>query len=231
MILVIVFSVLLGVISARRPGSKTDIGTRLVTYVSWSVPTFLIGDLLRKAVIGHQTFRVSFDPATGHFDRVLGGAEGAWFLVGPPAGGALDWFQHMTLPCLALAIGLIGVYARYIRSSMIDSLQQQYIVVARAKGMPEWRVLLRHALRNSLIPFTSVLTLEFGAIIGASLAVDVVFGLGGIAGAFISALGQADPFQLTALVVVVSIVVSMFMILSDLLAGLLDPRARVGATS
>jgi peptide/nickel transport system permease protein len=231
MILVVVFSVLLGVVSARRPGSKIDVGSRLVTYASWSVPTFLIGDLLRKAVVGHQTFRVSFDQATGHVERVLGGTEGAWFLVGPPAGGVLEWFRHMTLPCVALAIGLIGVYARYIRSSMIDALQQQYVVVARAKGVPEWQVLLRHALRNSLIPFTSILSLEFGAIIGASLAVDVVFGLGGIAGAFLSALGQADPFQLTALVVVVSVVVSVFMILSDLLAGWLDPRARVGGAT
>jgi peptide/nickel transport system permease protein len=134
----------------------------------------------------------------------------------------------MTLPCVALALGLVGVYARYIRSSMLESLQQQYVVVARAKGVPEWRVLLKHALRNSLIPFTSVLSLEFGAIIGASLAVDAVFSLGGLASAFLSALGQADPFQLTALVICVSVVVTMFMLLSDLLAGWLDPRARVG---
>jgi len=230
MLIVVVFSALLGVVSARRPGSKIDIGSRFVTYLTWSVPTFLIGDLIRRAIVGQQTFRVGFTGPGGTLERVLGNTNGDWFLLGPPTGGVLDWFRHMTLPCIALAIGLIGVYARYIRSSMMESLQQQYIVVARAKGAPEWRVLVRHALRNSLIPFTSVLSLEFGAIIGASIAVDAVFSLGGFASAFLHALGAADPFELTSLVICVSVVVTIFMTLADLLAGWLDPRVRVGSS-
>lgn len=229
MLIVTVFSVLLGVLSARRPGSKVDVGARFVTYLTWSVPTFLIGDLIRRAIVGQQTFRVSFTGPGGTLQRIVGDTQGDWFLLGPPTGGALDWFRHMTLPCIALALGLIGVYSRYIRSSMLESLQQQYVVVARAKGVPERRVLVRHALRNSLIPFTSVLSLEFGAIIGASIAVDAVFSLGGFASAFLAALGAADPFELTSLVICVAVVVTVFMTLSDLIAGWLDPRVRIGA--
>ncbi len=229
MLIVIVFSVLLGVVSARRPGSKVDTGTRFVTYVTWSVPTFLVGDLIRRAIVGQQTYRVGYTGPGGTLQRVVGDTHGDWFLLGPPTSGAIDWLRHMTLPCIALAVGLIGVYARYIRSSMMESLQQQYVVVARAKGVSEPRVLVRHALRNSLIPFTSVLTLEFGAIIGASIAVDAVFHLGGFASAFLGALGAADPFELTSLVICVAVVVTIFMTLSDLIAGWLDPRVRIGA--
>jgi peptide/nickel transport system permease protein len=231
MVLVVFFSVLLGVVSARRPGSKTDIGTRAATYVMWSIPAFLIGDLIRRAIVGQQTYRVGFTGPGGTFQRIVGNTNGDWFLLGPPTGGVVDWFRHMTLPCIALAIGLIGVYSRYIRSSMIESLQQQYAVVARAKGVPERGVLLHHALRNSLIPFTSVLSLEFGAIIGASIAVDAVFSLGGFASAFLAALGAADPFELTSLVICVAVVVTVFMTLSDLLTGWLDPRIRIGANA
>ena len=87
----------------------------------------------------------------------------------------------MTLPAIALALGLVGVYTRYIRSSMLVALSQPYAVVARAKGLSEGRVVVRHALRNSLIPFVSALSLEIGAIVGASMAADWVFSMGGVA--------------------------------------------------
>ena len=127
MVLVVLFSVLLGVVSARRPGSKVDVGTRAATYVMWSIPTFLIGDLIRRAIVGDQTYRVGFTGAGGSLQRIVGNTDGDWFLLGPPTGGVADWFRHMTLPCIALAIGLIGVYSRYIRSSMIDSLQPAWV--------------------------------------------------------------------------------------------------------
>jgi peptide/nickel transport system permease protein len=148
------------------------------------------------------------------------------FKLGPPTGGFVNWFQHMTLPAFALAIGLTGIYARYIRTAMIVSLGEQYTTVARAKGLPERRVIVRHALRNSLVPVASLLSLELGAVVGASLAVDAVFGLGGLAQAFLGGLAAADPFQMTALVVVTAGVVSIFLLASDLLVGLLDPRIR-----
>jgi peptide/nickel transport system permease protein len=151
----------------------------------------------------------------------------SFFKVGAPTGGLLDWFQHMTLPAFALAIGLTGIYARYIRTAMLVSLGEQYTIVARAKGLPERRVVFRHALRNSLVPVVSLLSLELGAVVGASLAADAVFGLGGLAQAFLTGLAAADPFQLTALVVVAAGVVAIFLVLSDVFVGLLDPRIRV----
>ena len=149
----------------------------------------------------------------------------------PPGGGVGPWFGHMALPVATLSLGLIGLYSRYVRSAMLISLGEQYTVVARAKGLPERAVVFRHALRNSLAPFVSVLSVELGAVVGASLATDYVFRMSGLALLFLRALGSADPFELTAIVVILAVVVIGFMLVADLVVGRLDPRTRLDAAS
>lgn len=222
LVLVVVLSLALGTVSSRWRSGPVDVGVRLLNYLSWSVPTFLVAFFFRRWFIGDQTAS-AFTRGPNTID--YHGSQA--FLIGPPQGGFVDWFQHMTLPSFALAFGLVGVYSRYVRSSMLVSLSQPYAVVARAKGLGEGRVVVRHALRNSLIPFTSALSLEVGAVVGASLAADYVFSLGGLASLTIAALGRADPFELTAVVITLATVVIAFMTLADLVVGLLDPRARI----
>lgn len=216
LVLTILGSAVVGTVLAQRTRPLVDVPTRLVTYIAASVPTFLIAYLLKQA----------FVPNASYLTTGVVGQEG-WFKLGPPSGGVVAWFQHLTLPALALALGLTGVYARYVRTAMLESLGEQYTTVARAKGLPERRVVVRHALRNSLVPVVSLMSLEMGAVVGASLAADAVFNLGGLASTFLSGLAQADPFEMTALVVVTAIVVSVFLILADLLVALLDPRIRI----
>ena len=218
LVLTVIGSAAVGTYSARHPYVRVDV-PRFVTYIAASMPTFLIAYLLRRGLARH----VSATVVAGQLHL----SNTGFFKVGPPTGGFLDWFQHMTLPAFALAVGLTGIYARYIRTAMIVTLGEQYTTVARAKGLPERRVLIRHALRSSLVPVASLLSLELGTIVGASLAVDAVFNLGGLAQAFLSGLAAADPFQLTALVVVAAGVVAIFLVVSDVLVGLLDPRIRV----
>ena len=207
LVLVVVFSVLVGTVSARRPGSALDVGVRIVAYVSWSLPTFLVGVLLLRWL----------------------GPYG-WFAVGRPRGGVVTWVRTMALPALTLSLGLVGLYSRYIRSAMIVQLRQPYATVARGKGLAEREVMLRHALRNSLVPFVSVLSLELGAIVGASLATDYVFRMDGLASYFFQAVSAADPFQLTAILVVLAGTVAVFALLGDAVVGRLDPRIRAGAS-
>lgn len=216
--LTVIGSAAVGTYSARRPHARFDM-PRFVTYVAASMPTFLIAYLLRRGLARH----VSATVVAGQLHLSNSGV----FKVGPPTGGFIDWWQHMTLPAVALALGLTGIYARYIRTAMLVTLGEQYTTVARAKGLSEQRVVIRHALRNSLVPVASLLSLELGTIVGASLAVDAVFNLGGLAQAFLSGLAAADPFQMTALVVVAAGVVAIFLVVSDVLVGLLDPRIRV----
>lgn len=222
LVITVVVSLALGTITSRWRNGPVDVGVRILCYLSWSIPAFLIAFFLRQWLTGAQS--------ASHFiygPNTVDNHGAPVFLIGPPTGGLVDWFQHMTLPAVALALGLIGVYTRYIRSSMLVSLTQPYAVVARAKGLGEWQVVVRHALRNSLVPFVSSLSLEVGAVIGASLAVDWIFSLGGLATLTIQALGDADPFEMTAVVMTLAIVVIVFMTLADLLVGWLDPRVRI----
>jgi len=225
LVLMVVLSLALGTVSARWRSGPADIALRLTTYLSWSVPAFLVAFFFRRWFTGNQTASsFVYGPQTiEHHGSPL-------FLIGPPTGGFANWFQHMTLPALSLALGLAAVYVRYVRSSMLVSLGQPYAVVARAKGLSEGRVVVRHALRNSLIPFVSALSLEVGAVVGASMAADWVFSMGGVASLTIGALGRADPFELTAVVISISLVVIVFMTIADIVVGWLDPRVRVAAT-
>jgi peptide/nickel transport system permease protein len=224
LVLVSVLSSLLGSLAARRERFRIDVWARGLAYLGAAVPTFLVGDLLTRALIpkSHGAF------VNGRYTLVT---TGSWLQPGPPASGIVSWTQHLLLPTLALALGLVGIYARYIRSSMVVALGQPYVSVARAKGLPERRVVVRHALRNSLVPFTSLLSLEMGGVIGASLAADGVFGAGGLASAFLSAVGNADPFLLTAIFTVTAFLVCGFAFVGDLVVGWLDPRARTVTAS
>jgi len=218
LLFVVVGTAFVGVFTAQRRRYKADVGVRALTYLGSAVPTFLIGDLLLRAISPHVTS--NFLPGRGY---VISSTNG-WFLIGAPTGGVVGWLRHLFLPAAALALGLIGIYARYLRSAMATELARPYVTVARAKGLPEWRVLIRHALRNSLVPVTALLTLDLGAVVGASIAADGVFVSGGLASVFLGGLGHADPFELTAIVVVSAVVVCGLTLAGDVLVGLLDPR-------
>jgi peptide/nickel transport system permease protein len=206
LLLVLVFSVVVGVVSARLAGTPLDWLLRLLAYVAWSMPAFLVGVLLIRGLAGTH-----------------------WFDIAGTHSGFVGWLRWMALPALALSLGFVGLYSRYIRSAMLVSLRQPYADVARGKGLTERRVVLHHALRNSLIPFTSALALDLAAVVGATIAIDYVFGMNGLAGLFLHSIGQADPFVMTAILVVIGGLVAATMFLADLLAGWLDPRVRVTA--
>ncbi|HVS84829.1 MAG TPA: ABC transporter permease [Gaiellaceae bacterium] len=201
LVLTLVFSVLVGVVSARR-GGLADAGLRLLAYVSWSLPTFLTGVLLALWLL-----------PTGWFASAI-----------LPGAGVVHWIRLMALPAVTLALGLVGLYSRYVRSALAAELRRQYAVVARAKGLSDSRVVYRHALRNSLVPFVSVLSLDIGAVLGACFASEWVFHLQGLASYFVASMSNADPFVLTAIVAMVAVLVAAFALVTDLLIAWLDPR-------
>jgi peptide/nickel transport system permease protein len=224
LVIVIGGSAAVGMFAAQRRRFRADVGTRALVYLGAAVPTFLTADLIRRLIVPKQSTIVIAN-------RYYTSTHSTWFLLGPPSGGPLDWLRHLTLPAVALGLGLIGIYARYVRSAMAVELGRPYVSVARAKGLTERRVLFRHALRNSLIPVASLLSLELGGVVGASLAADGVFRSGGLASIFLGALGNADPFQLTAIIVMSALLVSGFTLIGDIVVGLLDPRVSVSSRS
>jgi peptide/nickel transport system permease protein len=217
---VTILSLAIGTVGATRPGSVIDVTSRTGAYLAWSIPAFLLAVLL-QLLLTRLAVNYDWHPLPVSGIPIPGEAgSGLHFIV--------IWLQHLALPVFVIAVGLIGAYSRYVRTAMLVSLNEPYAVTARAKGLTERRVVVRHALRNSLIPFVSLLTLDFGAVFGASLIADLVFQQQGIATFMALAVRDADPFEVQPLVLVAGASVLVFSVLGDLLSTWLDPRIRLG---
>lgn len=141
----------------------------------------------------------------------------------------IDAFSHQLLPTVALVLASIASYSRFTRASLLDVLGQDYIRTARAKGLTERTVVMRHAFRNALIPITTVIALDFGALIGGAVLTETVFGWTGMGALFQQALVQVDLNSIMGVFLVTAIAAVLFNLLADLIYAGLDPRIRVTA--
>ena len=158
----LVFGVLFGVLSALRAGRLLDRSLTVVALVGVSTPAFFLGALL----LYYLGYRWQLLPLGGYVP-----------LTSDPWG----WFTHMLLPWITLSVAFIGVYSRVLRSSVLDTMGEDYVRTARAKGLSERRVLVHHVLRNSLIPIVSLWGLDFAAVVGGgAIVVESVFDLHGV---------------------------------------------------
>jgi peptide/nickel transport system permease protein len=150
--------------------------------------------------------------------------------VYPPGHRGFDlglMLKHLTLPVIVVAIQVIAVYARYMRASLLEVLNSDYMRTARAKGISERRVLVRHALRNALIPVVTVAAIDIGAILGGLIITENVFAYPGLGKFFLDAYGNGDFPQLMPWMFFFTIVVIMFNLLADVSYAWLDPRIRL----
>ncbi|HET7571296.1 MAG TPA: ABC transporter permease, partial [Gaiellaceae bacterium] len=235
LLLVVAFAVLVALVSASRQGSALDVLLRGLSYLAWAVPAFLLAllveVLVNKTVGPRWTLPLAGWP--GQCPAAFGLNRG--FLTPcPAAASGLDYVwnvvRYTTLPALTLAVGFVGLHARYLRSALVESLDQQYVTTARAKGLTERRVLLRHALRTSLVTFSGALLADVGAIFGGAMAVDYVFQFNGLGTLFVSAfpvdIGSVNVLVVEPLILMTAVLVIVSSILSDLVVLWLDPRVR-----
>jgi peptide/nickel transport system permease protein len=139
----------------------------------------------------------------------------------------VDSFTHLLLPTLALLlIGFAG-YTRYARASMLEIMNQDFIRTARAKGLNERTVVMRHAFRNSLIPMTTLVAFDFAGIVGGAVITETVFGWSGMGSLFVESLKRVDLNPVMGFFLVTSIVAVVFNLIADIVYSLLDPRIRV----
>lgn len=199
----LLLAVALGAWTATRRTPLTAL-VRLLSLVAWAIPSFVIAALSLFVVPGLWR----------------------WFPAGPPEAGFVEWARHMTLPALSLAVALVGLYARYVRSAVLAAAREPYANVARAKGLSERQVVVRHLLRNSVTPLVGVVALDVAGIVGISLAVEQVFRTEGLASVFFTGVQRSDPFLLTAVLVVIAVVVAAFVFVADAIVLWLDPRLR-----
>ena len=159
------------------------------------------------------------------------GFKAGWFPNGgyvPLTEDPLDWAYHLVLPCTALAILFIGFYSRVLRSSVLDTMSEDFVRTARAKGLGERQVLLRHVLRNSLIPIVTLWGLDFGAVVaGGAILTETVFDLQGVGQYAAESVGQLDVPPVLAVTLFGAFFIVVLNTVVDIVYALLDPRIRV----
>lgn len=200
-----------GVLAARRPGSFADRAVNLACFAGISLPTFWL------ALILILVFAVSLKllPASGM--ATIGASLGFW-------AGIADRAAHLVLPVATLAIVNIAGYTRYLRAAMIETLGEDYIRTARAKGLSETRVLWRHALRNAALPVVTIAALEFGALFSGALITETMFAYPGMGKLIYDAVLGSDFNLALAGLLLATLVTLMANLAADIAYAWLDPR-------
>jgi len=211
--LALVLAVTLGMIAAVRQGTMTDYGLTVLSYFGIAMPVFLLG-LLAQDIFGVW---LGWFPTSG--TSSLG-----YTLT--PFQALLDNLQHLFLPMMVLSIAFIAGWSRYMRSSMIEVVKQDYMRTARAKGVASTSLLLRHGLRNAVIPLITVVAIDFGAVAGGATITEGIFGWPGMGLLFIDSLDRRDYPVLLALLMIGAVFVIAFNLIADILYAVMDPRIR-----
>jgi ABC-type dipeptide/oligopeptide/nickel transport system permease component len=202
MLFAIVFGIPLGVIAALRPNTVFDYGAMFLSNVGFAVPSFLIATLLI------------------YFFALQWGD-----IFGLPTSGWDTW-QSKILPVIALGLGPMAYFARLVRGTMLETLQQDYVRTAKAKGLSSRRILFVHVLKNSLIPAVTAAGPLLGFLITGSFIIEYIFAIPGIGKYYITAVSSRDYSVVMGLTVLLSVIVVIANMVVDILYGVLDPRTR-----
>jgi peptide/nickel transport system permease protein len=207
-----VVALLLSVYSARHQYSKGDYLLTGLAFFGLAFPSFVLA-LLIQNIFGVQLEN--------------------WFGVKPFNTGRktnenfIELLRDIALPVMSLSILFISADSRFGRASMLETLNQDYIRTARAKGLPEKRVVWKHALRNALIPLVTLWALNFSALLGGSIVTESIFSWPGLGPAFVRGLNDADIYLILGIVLFTGLITVFFNLVADIMYGVLDPRIRL----
>ena len=211
----VVAALAMGVAAALLRGTIFDPLLMILALIGISMPVFWLGEMANLVTQSryHDSFLFSWVPPLGYT---------------PFAEDPAMWFKHLAIPWLVLSVLYVGLYARVLRSDLLEVANEDYIRTARAKGLTERRVLIRHSLRTSMISFVSLFGLDFGALVaGGALLVEVVFGLPGVGLLTYQSLTSLDLPVIMATVIYGAIFIVFANALVDIAYAWLDPRVRM----
>jgi peptide/nickel transport system permease protein len=208
LLIALVLGGIIGVASALRPGSPLDLGLGLASLIIGGAPTFWLGMLL----------------------LIVFAVELAWL----PAGGAqtigrddpLDRLRYLVLPVLTLAAVQVAEWGRYVRAALLEELGREHLRTARAKGLPEWLVLVRHAAPNALPPLVGLLSLEVPGLIAGATVTEAVFSYPGLGRLLLTALRAYDWPLVQGIALVLAVAVIVASLAAEAVVALLNPRLR-----
>jgi len=213
----VLIAIPVGIVGALRHGTKTDHTMTVVSVAGFAVPQFWMGLILILIFsVTLEQHGLPWLPSSGAYSAVNGG-------------DFFDRLEHLILPATVLSFFYISTWSRFIRSSMLEVLSQDYIRTARAKGMSERRVVYLHGLRNALIPLITLIGLELPGLVSGGLVVEVVFGWPGIGKLAFERALQYDYTTVMGVTFFATLLVIAGNLLADVLYGVLDPRIRYGS--
>jgi peptide/nickel transport system permease protein len=207
------FGLLFGYLSAVRAGRFTDRALTVLALMGISMPVFWLASIM----LYYLTFKAEIFPASGYVH----------FTEDP-----VQWANHLILPWITLAVLFAGFYSRVLRSSMLDVMNEDYVRTAKAKGLGQRRVMVRHVLRNSLIPIVTLFGLDFGAVVGGgAIVTEFIFNIEGVGLFTAEAIGKQDIPSIMAVTIFGAFFIVLFNTLVDIAYAYLDPRIRLGTAA
>jgi len=201
--------ILFGLLSAMSAGGFLDRSLTVLALIGVSTPVFLIGALM----LYYLGYKAQIFPLGGYVKFT----DSPW-----------GWFTHMLMPWFALSVLFIGVYSRVLRGTILDTINEDYVRAARAKGITERRVMVRHVLRNSLIPVISLFGLDFAAVVGGgAILTESVFNLNGVGQYAAESIGRLDVPPILVITMFAAALVVILSAVVDIIYAVLDPRIRL----
>jgi peptide/nickel transport system permease protein len=213
----VLFAVIVGVYSALRQYSVFDYIATSFSFLGLAVPVFWLALILQVVftnIFLKWDVRVFYTAQLSSVDP----GHGFHFLI--------DRIQHLVLPVTTLVVVTVAGYSRYMRASMLEVINSDYVRTARAKGLTERRTIMKHAFRNALIPLTTLVALDLGLLFGGAVITETIFALDGMGLYFIHALDDGDPYPLMAWLMITAVMIVIGNLVADIVYGFLDPRIR-----
>lgn len=221
LLLATIIGLVLGVIAAIWQGSIIDTATMLLAQLGVSMPVYWLGLLLMLLF----AVTLGWLPAIGRGEPLLDGLVAAFSGRPEPL---LKSLSYIALPAFALAVNSAAIISRLARTAMLEILREDFIRTAYAKGLRRPRVIIRHALRNALLPVLSVIGLRFGALLGGAVLTETIFAWPGLGQLTITAISQRDLPLIQGIVLTFAIIFALVNLVVDLLYAAVDPRIRLG---
>jgi peptide/nickel transport system permease protein len=224
----VTFAVVAGVIAAVRRYGLFDSALTIFSYIGFSLPTFWLG-LMLLTVFAAQ---LKILPAGGMWTTrdvpIFGSADYWVYFAAKPVDALVDLGRHLILPVFTLVVVSVAGDSRFVRAAMIDSLNQDYVRTARAKGVVERTVISKHALRNALLPIITNLGLEIPFLFTGAIVTETIFSWPGMGRGFIEATNAFDYPVLMGILVITALIVVLSNLLADVLYAIVDPRISYG---
>jgi peptide/nickel transport system permease protein len=209
-------SIPIGILSALRPRSILDRFAMIFVLIGISAPAVWIG-LILAYLIG---FKLGWTPIAGYCNLLPGGGAGT-------CSGPVEWAYHMILPWMTFMFLFAALYVRLIRANVMETMSEDYVRTARAKGASATRVLFQHVLRNSMLPVVTILGMDIGLALGGAVFTETVFNLRGLGAELIQSADRDDLPVVVGIVIFACLAVIIFNFLVDIAYAWLDPRIRL----